>query len=134
MTQIEVPVLKRDDELRVVWGYASVVEEGGFPVVDHQGDVIAVPTLQKAAHAFMSDLRTGGIIHARRDDGNPVAIGEVVESVVLTKELQSALNIDTGSVGWLIGMKVHDDAVWAAVKDGTLAAFSIGGSATRIPL
>jgi hypothetical protein len=55
-------------------------------------------------------------------------IGEVVESVVLTHDLQKALGIDLQKVGWFIGMKILDDETWAKFKDGTFKAFSIGGS------
>ena len=121
-----------DDE-RLVFGWASVIEEGGAAVVDSQGDVIEVADLQDAAIGFMVDARKGGFMHVKVD-GAAVKIGEVVESLVMTKAKQAALGIDLGKVGWLITMKVNDDDVWAAVKDGTLKAFSIGGRGVRTPL
>jgi hypothetical protein len=33
---------------------------------------------------------------------------------------------------WLLGLRVLDDELWAAAKDGKLGAFSIGGSARRV--
>lgn len=126
-------IAKRDDDLRVVYGWASVIEEAGQPVIDTQGDVIEEAELLKAAHGFVTEARVGGFMHAVRD-GQPVQVGEVVESVVLTKSMQEALGVDLGRVGWWIGIRITDDRVWKAVKDGRLAGFSIGGRGTRTPV
>ncbi len=133
MTELTGEILKTDDDQRLVFGWASIIEEGGEPVVDSQGDVIFAEDLMKAAHGFMVDARKGGIMHAQQA-GKAVEIGAVVESVVLTKERQDALGIDLGRVGWLITMKVESDEVWKAVKAGDLAAFSVGGRGVRTPL
>ena len=121
--QMTAAIAKVDEDQRLVWGWASVIEEGGKAVVDSQGDVIGEADLLKAAHMFVTDARVGKAMH----EGEPVA--EVVESMVLTKSAQEALGIDLGKVGWWIAMKVHDDDVWARVKGGELGAFSIGGRA-----
>lgn len=118
-------IFKLDEEKRLVWGWASVVTEGGESVVDRQGDVIEVDELQRAVHKFMTDYRVGGNMH------DELGIGTVVESIVLTKQVQDALGIDLGREGWFVGLKVDNDAVWKRVKSGELRAFSIGGSGTR---
>lgn len=125
--------IKADDDQRIVWGWASVIEEGGKPVFDTQGDVITEADLMDAAHGFMVEARKGGILHERRD-GAAIKVGEVVESMLMTRDRQAALGIDLGKSGWLIAMKVHDDAVWGAIKEGVLKAFSIGGRGLRIPI
>lgn len=122
---LSAEVKKLDEEQRVVWGWASVIEEGGQVVIDKQGDVIDEAELVAAAHGFMRDARLAKAMH----DGD--GIGEVVESVVLTKGLQQALGIDLGKVGWLIGMHVADDAAWQSFRSGEFTGFSIGGSAVR---
>jgi len=122
---------KRDDDLRVVWGWASVIEEGGQSVVDRQGDVWDESELLKSAHDFIDAARVGGLMHARDEAGNPYQIGKVVESVVFTKAAQDALGIDLGKIGWWIGVQITDEKVWKGVKDGTFQAFSIGGTGTR---
>lgn len=126
--EIESEIIKMDDEQQMVTGWASVIEKNGIPVVDHQDDIITVDELTKAAHNFMSDYRVGKAMH----DGGKV--GEVVESVVFTKELQKALGIDLGKVGWLIKVKVTNPKVWAQVKKGELKAFSVGGTGVRTPV
>lgn len=119
-------IAKVDVERRIVYGWASVIEEGGNPVVDSQGDVISEATLVDSAQRFMQEVRTGKAMHS----GPRVA--DVVESMVFTKELQSALGIDLGRIGWMIAMKVNDAAVWKRVKDGDLGAFSIAGYGKRV--
>jgi hypothetical protein len=118
-----MPVVKIDDSKRLVYGWASVVSENGQAVVDRQGDLIDPDELVQAAHRFISESRTAMAMH----DGPPR--GEVVESMVLTTEVQKALGIDLGKVGWFIAMKIHDDEIWARAKAGELTAFSIGGKA-----
>lgn len=124
------PICKIDDEQRLVTGWASVIDApDGSPLRDLQGDVILEKDLVKAAHAFMLKSRTAGYNHTRK-----VGIGEVVESLVITKELKRQLGLpDSTPTGWLITVKVKDAGVWKMVKSGELQAFSIGGSATREP-
>lgn len=120
-------VLKLDEELRVAYGWFSVVEENGEPVVDTQGDIIKADTLVKAVHNFILDSRSGKVMHRGK------RVADIVESLVLTKDVQAALGIDLDKVGWFGAMKFRDEEAWAKVKDGTFRAFSIGGTARRIP-
>jgi hypothetical protein len=116
---------KVDEDQRMVWGWASVSTVRGESVIDTQGDIIETPELQKAAHEFMKDYRRGDEMHMIK------GVGQIVDSVVMTKALQDALGVDLGMEGWLIGFKVESDEVWQKVKDGTYRAFSIGGSGAR---
>lgn len=122
---IEGKILKTDDEQRMVYGWASVVTEKGVPVIDRQGDVIEADTLVKAVNNFMEHVRVGKAMHT----GDQV--GVVVHSLPITKEIGEALGIQSDREGWVVAYKVYDDAVWAMVKSGELAAFSIGGRATK---
>jgi|SRR6185437_9495390 len=124
---LAVDFTKTDDELHVVYGWASVSTIGDDHLMDLQGDKIAVPDLVKAAHDYVTNSRTGGDLH------EVMGIGRVVESLVFTPEVQKSLGIDLGKVGWMIGMHVTDEGVWKRVKDGELKAFSIGGSGVRQP-
>ena len=125
MTQIEGKILKADDEQRMVYGYASVVTEGGKPVIDRQGDVIEPDTLVIAVTKFMEHVRVGKQMH----HGDPV--GVVVHSWPSVKEVNDSVGITSDREGWLVGFKVYDDEVWKRVKSGELAAFSIGGRAIK---
>lgn len=118
-----VKVAKVDADQRLVFGWLSVIEENGEPVVDLQDHVIEAAELENAAYDFMLNSRVVGEMHER------IAVGEgMVESMVFTKDKQDALGIDLGKVGWWVGFKVDAD-VFAKVKSGELSAFSIGGKA-----
>jgi len=122
---IEGKILKTDDEQRLVYGWASVVTEKGEAVVDRQGDVIEAETLVKAVNEFMEHVRVGKAMHT----GDQV--GVVVHSLPITKEIGDSLGIQSDREGWVVAYKVFDDDVWAMVKSGELAAFSIGGRAIK---
>lgn len=121
-------ILKSDEDQRLVYGWASIIFEDGEPVTDSQGDIIAEDDLLEAAHNYVSQYREAKAMH----EGDQ--IGEVVESLVFTSDVQKALGIDLGKIGWFIGMKIHDDEIWEKVKSGSLAAFSIGGRGRRIEI
>lgn len=124
--EIAVAIAKRDDALRVAYGWASITTEGGAPVTDRQDEVIETAELRRAVHEFMAEHRTGGLMHAT------LGVGTVVESLVFSDDVQQALGIDIGREGWWIGIRVDDEAVWRRVLSGELAAFSIGGSAVKV--
>ena len=122
---VEGQILKADDEQRLVYGWASVVTEKGEPVVDRQGDVIEPDTLVKAVNGFMEHIRVGKQMHTGDQ------IGAVIHSMPITKEIGESLGIQSDREGWIVAFKVYDDNVWAKVKSGELAAFSIGGRAIK---
>lgn len=122
---IEGQILKSDDEQRMVYGWASVVTEKGEPVVDRQGDVIEPDTLVRAVNKFMEHVRVGKEMH-KGDQ-----IGAVIHSMPITKEIGESLGIQSDREGWIVAFKVYNDDVWAKVKSGELAAFSIGGRAIK---
>lgn len=128
----EAEICKVDEEQRIVYGWASVIEENGIPVIDHHGDVIESRELEKAAYDYMLDSRRGHDMHATAMGDEPVA--KIVASIVFTKEVQKTLGIDLGKVGWFIGFKVYNDEVWKGVKSGQYKDFSIGGRAFREPI
>jgi len=121
-------VRKVDEEQRLVFGWFSVVEKDGKPVVDREGDVILAEDLEKAAYGFVLKARVAGESHVR------VGVGDLVESIMFTKEKQEALGIDLGMVGWWGGFKVSDEEVWKAVRSGEYPMFSIGGTGNRVPM
>jgi cation transport regulator ChaB len=125
-TEKALEVTKLDEDQRLVFGWASVVEhEDGTPLEDLQGDVIAVAELEKAAYRFVLESRKAGEMHERTE-----GIGRLVESFVVTPEKASALGMAKRS-GWWVGFKVDDDETWARVKKGDYRMFSIGGRALR---
>jgi hypothetical protein len=122
---VEGTILKADDEQRMVYGWASVVTEKGEPVIDRQGDVIEPDTLVRAVNKFMEHVRVGKEMHSGDQ------IGAVIHSMPITKEIGESLGIQSDREGWIVAFKVYNDDVWAKVKSGELAAFSIGGRAIK---
>jgi hypothetical protein len=114
----------------IVWGWASIIEKDGKAIIDHQGDMIDPEELVKAAHDFISNSRTGGLMHTK-EANEPRKVGDIVESMVFTRELQKALDIDLGKAGWLIGFKITDPEVRKLAAGGRLPSFSIGGIGHR---
>lgn len=119
-------IMKADPDQHLIFGWASVVEKDGKAIIDKQGDIIPVAELENAAYEFALNSRDGGDMHAR------TGVAKLVESMVFTKEKQTALGIDLGQVGWWVGFKVHDTELWAAHKRGERPEFSIGGAAIPV--
>lgn len=132
--QVPISILKVDDEQRLIWGWASVIEENGVPVVDLQGDIIEENELEKAFYEFMAESRVGGTMHARGADGEVIKTGGACGGLVFTHAVQKILGIDIRKVAALVVMRVTDDEQWAVVKRGELSALSIGATAIRVPV
>jgi len=116
---------KADVTGRYVRGWANVVEIDGEPVVDVQGDIIAMDEMRKSAHDFIANAREAKAMH----DGD--RIGDVVESVIIDDDFAKVHGVTHKKRGWWIGMEVHDPAVRKRVASGELRSFSIGGSGKR---
>jgi hypothetical protein len=118
-------ILKLDNERRIAWGWASVSTIKGELVTDLQEDTITPAEMEKMADRFMASARMAKAMHAGDQ------IGEVLHSLPLTAELAKAFGVETDREGWIIGMKIHSNEVWAGFKDGTYKGFSIGGKVKR---
>lgn len=120
-------IKKIDEDERLVFGWFSVVEKDGKLIKDSQDDYIEPAQLEKAAYSYVLDARLAGDSHIRK------GVGQLVESIVLTKEKQDALGIDLGFVGWWGGFHINDNEVWDKIKKGVYPMFSIGGTGQRVP-
>lgn len=129
---IEATVSKSIDDKRQVFGWASITEMNGEPVVDLQGDYVTIEVIEKAAHAYLTSSRKGGDMHRRNGD-EPHHVADLIESVVITPEKKKALGLpDDSPTGWWVGYQVNDDATWDLVKNGKRPMFSIHGSGQRV--
>jgi hypothetical protein len=117
-------ITKIDDGLGLVFGWASVSTVNGQPLIDKQGDFVPPDELLKASTAFMADARVAKLMHKH-------GVGEVLHSFPLDRSIAKAFGIKCDVEGWLVGMKVHDPEVFAAVREGRLSGLSIGGFAQR---
>lgn len=119
--------VKVDDEKGLVFGFACVCLEDGEPFVDFHNDHIPENSMFDASLDFMRKSRMSTDMHARDDDGLPVADGEgVIFAFPLTTEIAKALDIETKRTGLLVAMK-PSPAVLQKFKDGDYTGFSIGG-------
>ncbi len=123
--EIQSEVLKTLEEERMVYGWAYVSTVKGELSLDHSNEFIRPEQLVKAATNFMLDVRVAKAMH----QGD--AVGEVVHSLPLTKEIANSLGIQSDREGWIIAMKINSESVWQQVKTGKLRAFSIGGRALK---
>jgi hypothetical protein len=132
-----------DTDKRQVFGWASIVELNGEPVVDLQGDYIGIDELEKSAYDYVHKSRVGGAMHRRVDaEGNviqkstkPYHAADLIESFVVTPEKIEKMGLPEDTpVGWWVGFKVNDDDVWKSVKSGDWKGFSIHGAGRRKPI
>jgi len=120
--------ISKSNDKRQVFGWASVVELNGEPIVDLQGDYMAIDVIEKAAYDYVHSSRRGGDMHAVGSHAS-----DLIESFIVTPEKKAQLNLpDDMPVGWWVGFQVNDDKVWEMVKDGKRPEFSIHGSGQRV--
>lgn len=123
-------ILKVDEELGLVFGFAIVCNIDGAPYydlnVDRSGERVPEHITEKAmldaVTDFMRNSRDAKEMHAGDVKGS------IVHSFPLTSDIAEALEITTKRTGWLVAMKPDDPAMLGKFKDGTLRGFSIGGS------
>ena len=124
-----------DEDQRTAFGWASVTEIGGQPVVDRQGDYITTEDIEKAAYDYVHKSRVGGDMHRRAVGPNGEAahkVSDMIESVVFTDEKIAKMGLpEDFPRGWWVGFKIHDDETWGLVKKGERTGFSIHGKGIR---
>ncbi|MNB67106.1 hypothetical protein D3C75_135890 [compost metagenome] len=126
----EFKIAKSIKEKQMVFGWANVAKDkdGNFPI-DWDGDVTLPEQLENAAYSFVLKHRTTGEMH----EGE--AKGDLVESVMFTKEKMDAMGIPHGIVpeGWWVGFHIPDSDVFAKVKSGEYGMWSVQGKGKRVP-
>lgn len=93
---------------------------------DAQDDMYSADEVRKAAYLFMQEFGNLGLQHQKYINGRV----KILENWI-TREDSVIDNQAVAKGTWLLGVRVVDDALWQAVKDGTITGFSIGGTATR---
>lgn len=118
--QIGCDVLKVDEELGLVFGFAIVCKQDGKEYFDVQGDHVPEDAMLKASADFMVKSRVAKEMH--RGDQT----GQVVFAFPLTTDIAKALGIETKTTGLLIAMQPGEEAL-KKFKSGAYTGFSIGG-------
>jgi hypothetical protein len=121
-----VRVCKVDStEERYVLGIVLEPQDPQNPV-DSQGDVYDAETIRLAAYRFMEEYRNIGLQHSGLINDKV----KILESWIQREDtVIGGQNVLAGS--WLMAVRVLDDELWAAVKDGKITGFSIGGKGKR---
>lgn len=117
-------------EHKTAYGWAYVCKKGSSVVEDHSGDTWDIKEVEKTAHEFVLECRVGGESHIVKGGA------ELVESMVFSRELQDALEIDIKKdgesvEGWFVGFRINDEELLQKVETGELPMFSIGGTGIR---
>lgn len=129
--EIKGEVSKMNTDKQQVFGWASIIEMNGEPVIDLQGDVMTIDTIEKAAYQYVHGSRKGGRQHERNGE-EPLHVSDMIESFVLTPEKKEKMGLpDDTPTGWWVGFQVNDLDTWQQYKDGRLKEFSIHGSGVR---
>lgn len=124
-------IAKSAEDEQLVFGWANIaIDAAGEYPLDWDGDITDPSDLEKAAYNFVLKYRATGEQHQGE------AKGELVESIMFTKEKQQALGIPEGTLpeGWWVGFHVPDKEVFAKIKSGEYQMFSVEGTAIRDPL
>lgn len=96
---------------------------------DVQDDTYSAKEVRKACHLFMADFGNMGLQHKLSVNGKV----KVLENWIATDDCTvGGQSVTKGT--WLMGVRVVDDDIWNAIKEGKLTGFSIGGYAKREPL
>lgn len=118
--QKQASVVKVDESLGLVMGWAIICKEAGEDYYDLQGDNIPEDAMIKAAADFMENSRVAKEMHK----GDPV--GFVVFAWPMTTDVAKSLGIQTERTGLLVGMRPSAE-VLEKFRKGDLTGFSIGG-------
>ena len=114
-------VLKVDESLGLVLGWAIVCKKDGEPYFDLQDDHIPEDAMLAASADFMLHSRVAKEMHA----GD--AAGSIVFAFPMTTEIAKAFGVETKTTGLMIAMKPASDEMLAKFRNGMLTGFSIGG-------
>lgn len=124
---LDFDIKKVDGDQQLVFGWLSIaIDKNGNIIEDADHDIIEENELEKAAYNHVLKFRKAGEVHEE-------IIGDLVESMVFTKEKQQALGLPSGTVpvGWWVGYKLNKSEAWEKVKTGEYSSFSIGGKGRR---
>jgi hypothetical protein len=106
-------ILKTDDEKRMVFGEVYAPN-----VLDSQGEMMTADDVELMAHRFMTHQSLKTSIDTAHDGVSNSSYP--VESFIAPENHPD----DYTPGAWVLGVKIADDEIWAAVKRGDLNAFS----------
>jgi hypothetical protein len=116
----EAKVVKVDNSLGLVFGFAIVCKVDGEEYYDVQGDHIPEAAMLEAACDFMQNSRVAKEMHAGDERGS------VVFAWPLTEDIAKSFGMQVTKTGLMIAMK-PDPEVLEKFESGEYTGFSIGG-------
>lgn len=122
-----IPIFKTGEERFVLGVVLEPTLEMGKP--DSQNDVYSAEEVRKSSDRFMEEFGTIGLQH-QADISDRV---KILRNWI-THEATTINGQPVAAGTWILGVRVLDDELWAAVKSGEITGFSIGGSAKREPI
>jgi len=111
---MEIAAASEDEQMIVAIASVSTVD--GELIKDLHGDEMTTQALIEFSRDLMKGYRAGQIDH----DGNNRL--EVVQSLVLSNDIQQALGINLGYEAYLVEFHVPEKADWEMVKSGKWGA------------
>lgn len=114
-------IVKIDERLGLVFGFAEIFSDADGEYFDLQGDA----RTEKAAIEAWADFHKAGQVLGDMHNGEDS--GDVVFSFPLTEDIAKALDIDTEIFGMLVGIKPSPEMLEKFVS-GEYTGFSIGGT------
>jgi hypothetical protein len=110
---LKLEIVRKSDELGILWGYASVAD-----VVDLQGDIVPQDELVRAVYEFMEAYYSEqATIKENHDQAADVVL------------VESTFHFLAGKLRWYVGVKLLDEELRKAAREGDISGFSIGGYA-----
>lgn len=120
-------LMKTAEERFVLGVVLEPTKEMGEP--DSQGDVYSAEAVRLAADKFMAEYQNMGRQHQTLVNDKVKILRNWIALEDMTINGQRVV---AGT--WLLGVRVEDDDMWAAVKSGEITGFSIGGYANKTPV
>lgn len=122
--------LKLDEEKRVVTGPALIPQKQIFRSDRENGDYyiwFSKETVARCNELFFKNYNQKNVTfeHEFAVDGNYIFESWIKESEEDDKSNMYGYDVPLGT--WFISMKIENDQVWQAVKDGTVKGYSIEG-------
>ncbi len=118
---IRAKVLKVDDKLGLVMGFAIICTEDGEPYFDLQDDHVPEDAMLKAALDFMENSQVAKEMHGDEQRGT------IVFAWPMTADIAKAFGMLTRQTGLMIALRPSDDEMLKKFQMGELTGFSIGG-------
>ena len=120
-TKRDVQILKVDEDLGLVFGFAEITEQDGEEYFDLGGDARTEKALLGAWTEFFKNGQVLGDMHTSADSG------DVIFAFPMTRAIAKQLDFQGTTYGMLVGIQPSADGL-EKFKSGEYTGFSIGGT------